>query len=299
MKKIYILALAIGAFTFSSVQAQVDQTDDLESYSSGPIASQSDLWTTWTGDEGGPEDGMVTSEQANSGSQSLNIVQDNDNLFLIESQPDSGIYSMQFSMYIPEGNEGYFNVQGQMPTTTGDFLSGDIYFNPNNETPGQGQLGDGSAVWFFPHDAWFNINLVVDMDDRSYGMNVDGEIAIPEGTPFNDYINPYVGAIDFFGPSEFTNYFVDDFVTAYGLLGVDDVSENTFSVYPNPVKDVLNIQTKTSVDNVTIYDILGKVVLQANPGKISPAISTSSLATGSYLVKITSGSTSKTIKILK
>lgn len=299
MKKIYILALAIGAFSFSSVQAQDDQTEDFESYNQGTISSQSDLWETWSGEEGGPEDGMVSGNQAASGSQSLMIVEDNDQLYLIDSQPDAGIYSIQFSLFIPEGNEGYFNLQGQMPTTTGDFLTGDIYFNPNNQTPGQGQLGDGSAVWFFPHNEWFTVTLVMDMDARSYAMDVAGEVAIPEGTPFNDYVIPYIGAIDFFGATEFTTYYVDDIKTAYGLLSVEDQSANKFTVYPNPVMDVLNIQSKESVDNVTIYDILGKVVLQENPGTISPAINTSSLATGSYLVKVTIGKTTKTVKILK
>jgi hypothetical protein len=62
---------------------------------------------------------------------------------------------------------------------------------------------------------------------------------------------------------------------------------------------MLNIKSTSAVDNVTVYDILGKVVLQENPGTISPAINMSNLASGSYLVKVTIGDSSKTVKILK
>ena len=91
----------------------------------------------------------------------------------------------------------------------------------------------------------------------------------------------------------------DDVVCAKGLLGVEDFSASKFSVYPNPVTDVLNVKSAASVDNITVYDLLGKVVLQENPGKISPAINMSNLASGAYLVKVTIGNSSKTVKVIK
>jgi hypothetical protein len=95
--------------------------------------------------------------------------------------------------------------------------------------------------------------------------------------------------------------YIDDVVLYNGniTVGVDEFSDNKFSVYPNPVKDMLNIKSINAVDNVIVYDILGKVVLQENPGTISPAINMSNLASGSYLVKVTIGDSSKTVKILK
>ncbi|HBL78656.1 T9SS type A sorting domain-containing protein [Aequorivita vladivostokensis] len=307
MKKIYFLALAIGAFSFSSSYAQIDQTDDLESYSLGPISAQSPLWKTWSGDEGGPEDGIVTVEQASSGTQSLKIDEvgapaGKDQLYIFDSQPDSGIYTVQFSYYVPSGNEGYFNIQGTInpgDQSPGSFLSPDLYFNPDNMTPGQGQTGDASFVWTFPHDAWFTVRMVFDMDAQTFEMWVDGTEAIPAGTFFNDLTVPYLGGIDFYAPSEFSTYYVDDIVTAFGLLGVDDISETAFSVYPNPVKDVLNISSKNAVDNVTIYDVLGKTVLTVNPGAISPKVDMSGLSSGAYLVQVTIGNATKTVKVLK
>ncbi len=71
------------------------------------------------------------------------------------------------------------------------------------------------------------------------------------------------------------------------ILGVDPVQlQNNISIYPNPVKNILTIQnnTQTNIKRITIYDILGKIVLQKeNP--ISN-ISLEKLNFGMHLVKI-------------
>ncbi len=305
MKKIYVLALAISAFSFSSY-AQIDFQDDFESYSVGNISPQASEWRTWSGDENSTENGQVSTNFALSGSQSMMIGPGvaaggpTDQLLLIDAQPNSGIYTIQFNMYIESGQEGYFNIQGLVDEPqTGSFLSPDLYFNPDNTTPGQGQTADASFVWAFPHDTWFPVTLVFDMDAQTFGMDVDGNEAIPAGTFFNDLTVPYLGAVDFFAASEFTLFYVDDVTLATGELGVNDFSANVFSVYPNPVKDVLNISSKASVDNVTVFDILGKKVLSVNPDAVSPSINMSNLASGAYMVKVTIGNASKTIKVIK
>ena len=67
----------------------------------------------------------------------------------------------------------------------------------------------------------------------------------------------------------------------------------------NPVRDILNISSKAAVDIITVYDILGKIVLQDQPDVISPSINMGALASGAYLVNVTIGNASKTIKIIK
>lgn len=193
MKKIYILALAIGAFTFSA-NAQVDQTDDLEGYASGPISAQADTWKTWSGVDGTAEDGVVSTDQANSGAQSVKIVQDNDQLYVLESQPDGGTYTVGFQIYVPSGKEGYFNLQGDTPPVdqgNGSFLTPNIYFNKDNTNPGVGEMiaSDGTTVistWTFDHDAWVSVKLYVDLDNQVFEMVVADNVAVPAGTPFSD-----------------------------------------------------------------------------------------------------------------
>jgi aminopeptidase N len=71
------------------------------------------------------------------------------------------------------------------------------------------------------------------------------------------------------------------------VLGVDLVQlDHQIHIYPNPVKSILNIQNNSQIhiNRITIYDILGKIVLQ----KENPAtkISLEKLNFGMHLIKI-------------
>ncbi len=71
-------------------------------------------------------------------------------------------------------------------------------------------------------------------------------------------------------------------------LAVNSFNNGAFAVYPNPVKDVLNIQLDTNL-NVTlksalVYDLNGKVVLSVND--LTQPINVEKLATGTYVLSI-------------
>jgi hypothetical protein len=58
-----------------------------------------------------------------------------------------------------------------------------------------------------------------------------------------------------------------------------------FSVYPNPAKNILNINSKTEISNVKLFDITGKKVLEANKLN-NNQVNINSLKTGLYLLQI-------------
>ena len=315
MKNIYILALAIGAFSLS-VNAQIELTDDFESYNLGDISSQSPNWRTWSGLEGGAEDADVVDDFSLSGDQSM-LIGDNvitDQLLLIPSAPMSGVYTVQFYAYIPAGKSGYFNMQAAL-TPAGSawnqaLMGGNVFFNCGGGTPGVGSIDQSpagqectvSAVNFgYPEDQWFKVTNVYDLNAQTWSMSIDDNPTDILNWPFafNTQVFIELAAIDFYSAGNTNEFYIDNVTVASGLIGTEDFAANKFSVYPNPVKDMLNIKSTSSVDNVTVYDLLGKVVLQENPGKISPAINMSNLASGSYLVKVTIGNTSNTVKVLK
>ncbi len=83
-------------------------------------------------------------------------------------------------------------------------------------------------------------------------------------------------------------------------LSVDDNQINLFSVYPNPVKDVLKIKTDLSIDSVKILNQLGQNVLAIDGNKIfNNEIDLSSLSSGLYFMNISSDEKSQTIKVIK
>ncbi|MCF6132882.1 FG-GAP-like repeat-containing protein [Flavobacterium wongokense] len=71
-------------------------------------------------------------------------------------------------------------------------------------------------------------------------------------------------------------------------LGIDSFNNGVFSVYPNPAKDVVNIQLKDNL-NVTlksamVYDLNGRVVLTTS--NLTQPINVDKLATGTYILSI-------------
>ena len=72
----------------------------------------------------------------------------------------------------------------------------------------------------------------------------------------------------------------------FATLSINDVEllKNDLEIYPNPASNTLNIQTNVNIKNSSIYNLLGKKVLQTS----STEINVSKLAAGMYLLKITS-----------
>ncbi|WP_312825519.1 peptide-N-glycosidase F-related protein [Epilithonimonas sp.] len=79
-------------------------------------------------------------------------------------------------------------------------------------------------------------------------------------------------------------------------LGTDEVNTKKSSVYPNPVKNFINISSTAKVNKVSVYNVDGKILLEDSSTKIN----LSKLQSGVYLVKIdfTDGK-SETQKIIK
>ena len=84
------------------------------------------------------------------------------------------------------------------------------------------------------------------------------------------------------------------------ILAVDDViSDADFSLFPNPVKDVLNIAYSGLIAvevTVTLYDISGRVISQNNfNAQNDIQLNTNGLSNGTYLVDITDVSSGDTV----
>jgi hypothetical protein len=77
------------------------------------------------------------------------------------------------------------------------------------------------------------------------------------------------------------------YTTTIAALSTTDFDFGThFTLYPNPVKEILNFQSKdnTAINSIEIYNALGQIVL-AIPNAIS-SVDVSSLQSGNYFVKV-------------
>jgi carboxypeptidase T len=96
-------------------------------------------------------------------------------------------------------------------------------------------------------------------------------------------------------------YFDDLKVNIAGeiVLGSNDIETPYFGVYPNPVSDVLNITTPAENYTVEMYTIQGQLVRRTENNNGSQTIDYSNLASGLYLLRLTSSEASQTLRIVK
>jgi hypothetical protein len=80
-------------------------------------------------------------------------------------------------------------------------------------------------------------------------------------------------------------------------LANQQFSVSAFKVYPNPVKNLLNIQSKEVPNKIEIFDTNGRLLQSATI--ISNQVDVSSLSSGTYFVKIYSKENSGVVKITK
>ena len=80
-----------------------------------------------------------------------------------------------------------------------------------------------------------------------------------------------------------------------------NVSASDFSVYPNPATNVVTVSNdKSSISNITITDLNGRVVKQNATNNVSKVeLNISDLSSGVYLMNVTSDKGTATKKIVK
>jgi hypothetical protein len=89
-------------------------------------------------------------------------------------------------------------------------------------------------------------------------------------------------------------------ITIYGVtLSIDDVVESNFSIYPNPVKDVLEFKSDKTVNKLEVYNLLGQNVMRQFPNQSVGKLDVSSLSSGLYIIKIGSDTVYELHRIIK
>jgi len=318
MKRLYILLFAFSSSYFV-LDAQFFE-ENFDAYTLGALNNQNpDIWSVWSGNNNGPESIAVSDAFANSGAQSGFIGAGpgpQDAILLLGNISETGFYELNFNMYIPAGKTGYFNIQGQTSATGGAGNGGNGVFNStnlvfNNTANSAGAPGLGGAFsnievdeplysWSYPEDEWFPISIL-------FELNVDTDIARWTMSVSNVALDPQVfdedrviGGIDFFGIDANNEYYIDDVSFAEVIMtNVDNPVLQDAQIYPNPVSNLLNIRTEESVDEVVLYDVLGRRLLSKTPSTNAATLDMSELNTGIYVLELRIGGDVRSIKVVK
>ena len=118
--------------------------------------------------------------------------------------------------------------------------------------------------------------------------------------PLSDNSDPanWRDATDFVGIYEGVNIYASPGSAGTGILKVAEESlEKGIAMYPNPVHNVLYINSKSPLTKVEIYSLLGNKIKEVRTNLNS--IETKYLSQGVYIVKVYSENGSKTMKIVK
>lgn len=142
------------------------------------------------------------------------------------------------------------------------------------------------------------------LNEPGYGQNLF--FWTPEEIDLKDYIGEtiyYRFEYDpvFYYPlfTENSEFWLDD-IQVNVVTRDQDTSENTvLVVYPNPVEDILYIETNYKNYSIAIFDISAKRVVFKENVSGSQYFDTSIFSQGMYFLKVVSSSTSQTFKILK
>ncbi len=82
-------------------------------------------------------------------------------------------------------------------------------------------------------------------------------------------------------------------------LGISDNTIAGFNYYPNPTNGVLNLNSIENIENVSIYNMLGQLVIGDRINATATQVDISGLNTGTYLMKVTVNGQMETYRVLK
>ncbi len=83
------------------------------------------------------------------------------------------------------------------------------------------------------------------------------------------------------------------------IVGVEEVVASSFICYPNPTKDLLNISFDREISTVSIFNILGEVVMNKTVNAKNAQLDIQLLIPGNYIVKALSNETVLTTSVIK
>lgn len=162
----------------------------------------------------------------------------------------------------------------------------------NGSHPYVTKISNGSKVEFI----FENIQLPFDdaNNDGYVVFKIKTKPTLALGNTFSNTANIY---FDYNFPI-ITNTYT---TTVAALANQDFEFSYYFSLYPNPAKQTLNIQSKKDIEisSISIYNIIGQLVQVMTNAKDISSVDVSNLKTGTYLVKVNSDKGSSNAKFIK
>lgn len=166
------------------------------------------------------------------------------------------------------------------------YVVGSNYAKFNTETP---------TIFISKNNVKVNnidINLfkVLDNQNAIYNINVNSSAALGN---FD---------IGYYYSSDQDTMYLNNYFSILAGTGNNEIVQNTIKIFPNPVKNILNIESKNNISSVQIFDLFGKEIFnkifEKETQNIQLAITDLQIPKGIFLVKLQSQAGIETRKII-
>lgn len=140
--------------------------------------------------------------------------------------------------------------------------------------------------------------------------DADGSIASGPWTPFISILGATTtGNAKQYNPSTMVWQDLIDSETEYAqgipfeidgaLLSIADNVLDGFTFYPNPTRDIINVNAKSNIENIAIFNVLGQQLINVSPDNVRAKVDMSNLSAGIYVMKATVNGSSGSFNIIK
>jgi hypothetical protein len=180
-----------------------------------------------------------------------------------------------------------YNLTGATAAT----LTVDVAFQESGDQYFDIEVWDG-GVTQLAVIAHFEDDLDPDIQSFSYDVSAYVNANMTFRFTYNDDQGDGTGAWGWHGG-------IDNFRLETNALGVQDNFIDGFTMYPNPVDNKLNISAANNIEQIAIFDILGRKVLNQSLNLNNTEIDVSTLERGAYFIRISSGSQIGSYKFIK
>ncbi len=96
------------------------------------------------------------------------------------------------------------------------------------------------------------------------------------------------------GTTQGTEMYVDNFAFAGGDLGTEELNDVSFTVYPNPSTDFVNVTSGSKMDRINVYAMNGQLVKTLTVNGTLKVFNVSNMESGAYLMEVVSGNSKST-----
>ena len=156
----------------------------------------------------------------------------------------------------------------------------------NGSHPVEARVNNNTAEFIFKSiqlDTNGHGNILLKVKSKT-SLN-DGDTVTKKANIFFDYNFPIL---------------TNDANTTFQDLSIDEhLIDNSITIYPNPSRDVVNVEASSAIKSVQVYDIQGRLLMTHLANDVKTTIDISNQANGVYFFKINSDKGIKVEKIIK